>query len=202
MDDLKVSWQGISKILHQYNAPSDTLRQFTWKFKLPYWDYLLEKGVSRRVAKGKRIPRMFIRFYKRFSAEINPFPEVHDVLSELSKRGIKIAIVSQTPKEIILHMLKRHGIDKSFDECLGLGDYKEPKPSPESILKVLDKLKVKPDEAMYVGDMSEDVVAAIRSGVVPVAVNRRGSYHPKRLLKKYRPFRIIKNLKEILFIIE
>lgn len=47
------------------------------------------------------------------------------------------------------------------------------KPDPEGLIKCLDYLRVKPSEAVYVGDLEEDVIAAQRAGVFDVHLERR-----------------------------
>lgn len=63
---------------------------------------------------------------------------------------------------------------------------------------VLNKLGVKADEAVYVGDMADDVIFARRAGVMPVVVYRNNAaYHPRSYLEDESPEFIIDDLKEL-----
>lgn len=203
VDDLRVSCFVISKIVLHHGKTADNLRQFIWRFRLPYWKYLIDKKFAEEVAKNdKRIPMMFVQLYKKMMNTIRLFPEVKEVFKSLSKKSVKIVIVSHTPRELIKHILTKHGIINYFDDYLGYGDYKRDKPEPDSILAVLKRFKVKPSEAVYIGDMREDMIAAKRAGVMPIAISRRGSYHPITYLKKQNPAMLIKNLRELLIIVQ
>ncbi|MBI2173545.1 MAG: HAD family hydrolase [Candidatus Aenigmarchaeota archaeon] len=49
----------------------------------------------------------------------------------------------------------------------------EPKPHPQGIQRCLDELRVKPHEAMYVGNGPEDIAAAKAAGVLDVHIDRK-----------------------------
>jgi phosphoglycolate phosphatase-like HAD superfamily hydrolase len=84
----------------------------------------------------------------------------------------------------------------------GLGDYKRQKPHPESIELAVNKLGYSAEHAIYVGDMREDVIAARRARVIPIAIYREaGSYHIEQHLRQENPAFFIKDLREIVEIV-
>jgi len=78
------------------------------------------------------------------------------------KGKVKIGIVTNRTKTKILDY---HKINDFFEVIITALDVKEPKPSPEGIKKALNKLKVKPIEAIFVGDAETDVQAGNSAGV-------------------------------------
>jgi len=92
-----------------------------------------------------------------------------NLLLKLKDDGYKLAIVSNGEKGTIISKLKKYGVDSTIDMVLGYWDVSKPKPDPEGILKCLEELKVKPEEALYIGDMETDIVAAKAAGISIIA---------------------------------
>ncbi|MFX1266042.1 MAG: HAD family hydrolase [Promethearchaeota archaeon] len=121
------------------------------------------------------------------------FPEVKDVLLELRQRGLKLGLVSTGYEEAIHKDLRDLNLEKStFDIIVGVDTAKCMKPHPDVFHYALRKLKVRPDEAMFVGDDVElDYEGAENVGMYALLADRTEK-------QKQRGMRTIKNLKEIL----
>jgi phosphoglycolate phosphatase/putative hydrolase of the HAD superfamily len=95
-------------------------------------------------------------------------------------RGLRLAALSDYPAQSKLEAL---GIASAFElvlcaQSLEIGRFK---PDPRGLLVTLDRLGVKPEDAMYVGDRPEvDAAAAAAAGVacaiVTRATARRGAF--------------------------
>src|SRR5207244_13327656 len=68
-----------------------------------------------------------------------------------------------------------------FDAVVASDDVARNKPHPDGILRALELLDARPDEAAYVGDSPFDVEAAKRAGVYAVAVGWGGGRKSTRL---------------------
>ena len=94
------------------------------------------------------------------------YPHVKVTLIELIKRGLKLAVVSDAPRQeawLRLCYLQLHHI---FDTVITYDDTGEYKPSPAPFKKVLETLNVEPGEAIMVGDWPErDIVGAAELGI-------------------------------------
>ena len=201
LNDFSVTWKAVSKILVHFGKQTDDLITFRKNFRLPYWNYFVDKGIASDTAKSE-LPALYSKFYLELIDEVELFPDVEEVTESLRNISIKLAIASQTPKEALSKILGGSSIRDKFNMILGLGDYQEPKPSPESILIVLNKLGVSAAETIYVGDMAEDIVSARRAGVIPVAIYRReAAYHTKSYLEEEHPAFIINDLRELVKIV-
>lgn len=97
------------------------------------------------------------------------YPHVKVTLIELMKRGLKLAVISDAPRQeawLRLCYLQLHHI---FDIVLTHDDTGEFKPSPAPFERVLATLEIKPDEAMMIGDWPErDIVGASDLGIKTV----------------------------------
>ena len=97
---------------------------------------------------------------------LKPYPGVKETLRKLKKNGIKLAIVSDAPKLKAYMRLDALGIVNYFDHIIALEDTGRRKPSVLPFKKALKALKVKPSEAMHVGDWPDkDILGAKRIGM-------------------------------------
>ncbi len=84
-----------------------------------------------------------------------------EILKEL-KEKVKLGIITNRSKTSVL---MHHKIINFFDSIITSSDVKNPKPSPEGILKALKELKIKPEEAIFIGDAETDIKAGNSAGV-------------------------------------
>jgi putative hydrolase of the HAD superfamily len=94
------------------------------------------------------------------------YPNVNKTLIKLIKMGIKLAVVSDAPSREAWMRLYYLNLHHLFDPVLTYDDTGVRKPSPKPFQMALDYLKVKPEEALMVGDWPErDVVGAKQIGM-------------------------------------
>ena len=99
-----------------------------------------------------------------------PFPGVVDTLCELRARGLKTAVLSNKFDAGVRALAERH-LPSLFDAVRGDAPPTPRKPDPASLLRMLDDLGVRPDEAAYVGDTPVDVKTARNAGVRIIGVS-------------------------------
>jgi putative hydrolase of the HAD superfamily len=94
------------------------------------------------------------------------YPHVMFALVELMKRGLKLGVVSDAPRLQAWTRLCSLNIHNYFDVVVTYEDTEKRKPSPEPFQKVLELLKIAPQEAIMVGDWAErDIVGAKEIGM-------------------------------------
>lgn len=103
--------------------------------------------------------------------ELNLIKLYHDTiptLTELKSKGLKLAVASnrQNPREV----LEKVKLIQYFDDVIGLCDLVAPKPSPEMLNVLMQRLCVNPDETVYVGDSIIDMKTAVSAGVRGIGV--------------------------------
>lgn len=119
-------------------------------------------------------------------------------LRELKKAGVAIAAVTSHSGELLIRNLKIAGIDKFFKVIVTPIDVKKPKPHPESILKALEELGVKPNRAVFVGDSPADIAAGKAARVKTIAALY--GFHGKRILDS-KPDYVVEDIEQIIPII-
>jgi putative hydrolase of the HAD superfamily len=110
-----------------------------------------------------------IAYRRAREAALVPYPHVYMTLIELTKRGLKLAVVSDAPSREAWLRLCYLNLHHIFDSVVTFDDTGERKPSPVPFQKVLDNLGVIGSEALMVGDWAErDMVGAAKVGMKTV----------------------------------
>jgi len=94
------------------------------------------------------------------------YPHVHLTLLELTKRGIRLGVVSDAPRLQVWLRLCYLQLHHVFDAVVTFDDTGERKPSPAPFREVLRQLGTPPERSMMVGDWAErDVVGGKSLGM-------------------------------------
>jgi HAD superfamily hydrolase (TIGR01509 family) len=99
-------------------------------------------------------------------------PGVMEYLHEAKRLHLKLAIASSSPHSWVDTHAKRLGVFEYFDHVICADDVRvgRTKPNPDLFLTALDRLKVRPSEAIVFEDSPNGVRAARSAGIFTVAV--------------------------------
>ena len=123
-------------------------------------------------------------------------PGAELVVSELWRRGVRLAIASNKPAVFSRQLLAGFGLAELFT-FVGGPDLGFPeKPDPSMVLAALATMGVPPAETLYVGDMTVDVLTARAAGLA-VAVVPEGS-STREELEALRPDYLFPALADVL----
>jgi putative hydrolase of the HAD superfamily len=110
-----------------------------------------------------------IAYRRAREAALVPYPHVTMTLVQLVKRGLRLAVVSDAPGREAWLRLCYLNFHHLFDQVVTFDDTGERKPSPKPFQRVLELLKIRPQEAIMVGDWPErDMVGAAQLGMTTV----------------------------------
>lgn len=108
-------------------------------------------------------------YFKNCFKKTKPYPGVRDVLDELSKRSVKMAVVSNKAdiavRELCDLFFSDH-ISAVFGETPG----KSRKPAPDLVLLALETLNSRKEETLYIGDSEVDIETARNAGLKCISV--------------------------------
>lgn len=94
--------------------------------------------------------------------------DVRRVLPQLKEAGYILGVISNR-NEPFQDLLEEHGIGEFFDFALAAGEVNVWKPDSGIFEHALQRMKISPREAIYVGDnYFADVVGSRRAGLLPV----------------------------------
>lgn len=123
-------------------------------------------------------------------------PDAELVVSELWRRGVKLAIASNKPAVFSRQLLAGFGLEELFAFVGGPDGGFPEKPDPAMVFAALAAMGVPASETLFVGDMTVDVATARAAGL-PVAVVPLGS-STREELEAERPDWLFGALAEVL----
>lgn len=198
IDDVNTIFNVSNRILEELGINPVTFEDFQSRTKIPFWEYYKSFGLSEEEAKATDFN--FKKFYPLFANDVQLYPEVKDVLAQLKSKGMKLGIVTHLPRSVFLTHLQNFGIENHFDAIVTFDDTDEHKPSPKPLLTALSQMSVNPENAVFVGDMIEDILTGKRAGVKTIAMIRGDKpYQLKDELVRHNPDYFVSNLSEILY---
>ena len=120
-------------------------------------------------------------------------------LSNLKNKGYKLAVASNRPTRFSWILIRHLKIKRYFQYVLCADRLAHRKPHPEILNRITQRFSVKPNQAIYVGDMAIDAQAGRRAKVKTIIVTTGSSTRDE--VKKERPWRIISKITGLLRIL-
>jgi putative hydrolase of the HAD superfamily len=107
-------------------------------------------------------------------ADLQAYPDAIETLTLLRKRKIKAGLITNAMSKDYEQILNKLNLTNYFHTIVGIDDSKAAKPDSKIFLYAANKLHVKPDKAIYIGDLIEiDYEGAQNAGLKPLLINRR-----------------------------
>lgn len=134
------------------------------------------KLIERCMPAGAEDPRYpaaleFYRAYYDAHAQIKtgPYPGVPELLNQLSREGVRLAVVSNKPDEAVRALTERY-FPGVFPVAIGNRDGWATKPAPDSVYEAMRLLGARRESTVYVGDSDVDVDTARNAGLDSIIV--------------------------------
>ena len=99
------------------------------------------------------------------------YPGMAGALSELSRMGLKLAVLSNKPDEFTQSCAAQFLAQWRFDLVMGASPRFPHKPDPSSALEIARRFELSPAEFLYVGDMPVDMQTARNAGMRAIGVS-------------------------------
>jgi len=175
VDSLKVVYEVFKAYFEMKGKNFMSLRDFKKSFKADWIKFLEEHGIA--VGKDEPIEGIVERYINLVDqAEVDP--SIVEALRTLKSLGFQVAVVSSSIKEAIESKLKTEGVEV---DLIVTGFENRISDKTELLKLALEKLEVTPRNAVYIGDMKEDVEACKKVGVKIIGFAK--GIHEKEALK-------------------
>jgi HAD superfamily hydrolase (TIGR01509 family) len=106
----------------------------------------------------------------RISAGIAPLPGAEEILVELTRRGLPLAIASNSPTAYIHNALNGLRLGQYFKVIVGIDQVAEGKPAPDVYLRAAERLNVAPERCLALEDSLVGSQAAQAAGMRVLAL--------------------------------
>lgn len=185
------SFNYVLKTYLKKEVPEDEIRSL---FGRPlYYQMALFGGEERADELVKRYREHNLASHEEY---LKPIDGARETLEVLKKRGYRLGLVTSKKEDAARLGMQICQIETYFEVFVFSDDVKIHKPEPEPILYALKKLNLRPQEAVYVGDSTYDIICGQRAGVKTVGVG----YTPvgREALLAAKPDYWIEDIKELL----
>jgi HAD superfamily hydrolase (TIGR01549 family) len=172
--DFKAARAEVIHLLTQQNLPSSLLSVNESLF-------ITLKKVEKRMKENGKDEQEFVklkekviavveRYEAKAARETNLILGILETLKTLRKMKLKIAIFTANGEKSTNHILRRFRLRQFFDAIITRESVLAVKPDPVHLEAALKALKVRPEEAIVIGDSVRDMECARRLKVLAVGV--------------------------------
>ncbi len=168
--------------VHNHGNITEVLRRFFSEDKFSD-DALIDLGNEKET--------LFRSMYKNDLKEIKGLTKL---LQDAKNRHKKLGLATMGDLNNINFTLDGLGIKAYFDVILGGHDVSKGKPDPEIYLKMLEKLNVKPDDAVVFEDSKSGIQSSLAAGIQVIGLS---TSHTKEELLSFGAAEVIKDFEEV-----
>lgn len=163
---------------------------------------IFQKFLAKLDKKDMKILSAAIVAYRRVQAEgRKPYKGVKEVLQNL-KRKYKLGVISDAPSIKAWTRLTELGLIDFFDIVITYDDTKKKKPHPLPYRLALQKLGIKPEEVLFIGDAPHRDIKGAKAIGMKTCLAEYGLQDAYRLQReKHRADFVAKNASDILRIV-
>ncbi|CAH1216886.1 N-acetylmuramic acid 6-phosphate phosphatase [Paenibacillus plantiphilus] len=132
-------------------------RGYVWKDKV-YQQLINELGID-----GITWEELLDDYVAEFHHSCMPYPNLVEMLEQLKNEGLLLGLITNAHGDFQYRNIQALGIEPYFSALLISGWEGIKKPDPEIFRRALDKLGVKAEDSVYIGDHPVNDVQAARS---------------------------------------
>lgn len=169
LDDLTAA---VNHALKKYNLPERTVTEVA-----AFLGNGAGKLIELSTLNGQNNPyfKDILAEFKKYYAENNsvytkPYEKIPYVLNELTKQGIKIALVSNK-FDLAVKELEKKYFDGIFSSAVGECDGIKRKPAPDLVFKAMKIMGAEKENTVYIGDSEVDIKTAENCGTDCISVS-------------------------------
>lgn len=141
--------------------------------------------------------QIFTQRYKEYCCvDTCLYPGVKNVLEHYRVAGKHMAIATQKKETITQTILNLKGIAPYFEVIVGPETFTQPKPHPESVQRILDRVGTAPQRAIMIGDMVSDIKTGKAAGTLTCGVLY--GYGVEDDIRTAQPDVVLENLTQML----
>ncbi len=149
-------------------------KHFVHKGWMGIYNHLVEKGVFKTLPGFDQYTEIVLRHFRHIAVKYD-FAE--PTLKKIKTMGCKVGLITNGTEELQYKKLSMLGLTDCFDEIIVSGQTQFEKPDKRIFLMMAEKMGMKPDEMLYIGDHPlNDIDGSRNSGFVPVWVKTTGTW--------------------------
>lgn len=134
-------------------------------------------------------------FYEVALDKITLFDGIREALQTFHDAGFRMAIATSRNTPSLIYLLENMGIRDYFEDLANGTMVANPKPAPDMVLYLLERMKLDASEVIVIGDTTYDLMMGSGAGCRTCGVTYGN--HKKELLKTAAPDYIIDDMRDL-----
>ena len=130
---------------------------------------LIERALPEDERDTETVERVREKFKEYYDEHMNdltePYPGIIDMLRELGKMGVKLAVASNKYQAAVVALIRHYFPDIDWQAIEGQKEGVPTKPDPSIVFEILAKCPTRKSKVLYVGDSGVDMETARRACV-------------------------------------
>lgn len=127
--------------------------------------------------------------------ELEIFQGIEKLLEDIQKLDFRCGLCTGKDKERTHEILEYFGLKKYFHVIICSDEVENPKPHPDGIIHILNKLDANIDNTVMIGDAENDILAAKGASIPSIGVTWGSSNRQE--LEQYYPQYIVDSIEEL-----
>jgi HAD superfamily hydrolase (TIGR01509 family) len=108
--------------------------------------------------------------FRERAGTLEPLPGLLDLVEKGQKKGMRICLVTNAPKENVFTVLRVLGLEDAFDAVILADEVGTGKPDPAPYNAALEALGVSADEALAFEDSPSGIASSVAAGIPTVGI--------------------------------
>ncbi len=108
--------------------------------------------------------------FRKRAGELEPLSSLSDFIAKGQKEGMRIALVTNAPKENVVAILGALGLEDAFDPVILGEELDAGKPDPTPYEAALEALGISKEEAVAFEDSPSGIASSVAAGILTVGI--------------------------------
>lgn len=134
-----------------------------------------EEGTGKEISEERK--KLVIN---KYGPNLKPADGARELVLKMRDEKLRLIIATSAKEDELSVLLKSAKVDDLLDEATTSSDASSSKPSPDIVQAALDKLNMKPEEVVMIGDTPYDIQSAKGAGIDVIAL-RCGGFDDNQL---------------------
>ena len=195
-DAKKIAYESMVQVLNEYNYNFNEKKLSVLMGSKV--EVILEK-LNLKIKDSNIVRKKFYKYFTKAAVDGGIKSCVSSKPLWELKKDYQLIVVSNSEGSFFKASIKKLKLDGLFRNIYGAEKFKK---KSEILKKLFKKMKIKPSEAIYVGDRFSDIDCAKEAKCVAVAIHNGCSWSDLKTIKKKKPDYIIKSFVELKQLIE
>ena len=194
LDDFNVFSEALNSIFDYFKKPRMSAHELRNEFTQPWTGIYRKRGITENKTSEEFLYKLYNKAYQ-VQPSAKPLAGFESSLKWIKDKNITTAIISTQQNIITDRLLKQYNLHRYFDFHLGgVAD------KTEVLQNLVKKLKIKPEQTMYVGDQDSDMRFAKDANCIAIAFTR--GVHSKEKLQNAGAQYFINNFTQLIELLQ